>query len=66
MLYGVAGVEKNYNINKILGEDETYIERIVFHPDYLKTGDTVRQSYPKLMIMAKSTTNSKQALSPKF
>lgn len=47
LLYGVAGVGKSYNINKITGEDETYIERIVFHPDYLNT-DFVGQILPKV------------------
>lgn len=47
MLYGVAGVGKSYNINKITGEDETYIKRIVFHPDYLNT-DFVGQILPKV------------------
>lgn len=47
LFYGVAGVGKSYNINKITGEDETYIERIVFHPDYLNT-DFVGQILPKV------------------
>ena len=47
LLYGIAGVGKSYNINKITGEDETYIERIVFHPDYLNT-DFVGQILPKV------------------
>lgn len=47
LLYGVAGVGKSYNINKITGEDETYIERIVFHPDYLNT-DFIGQILPKV------------------
>lgn len=47
LLYGIAGVGKSYNINKITGEDETYIKRIVFHPDYLNT-DFVGQILPKV------------------
>lgn len=47
LLYGVAGVGKSYNINKITGEDETFIERIVFHPDYLNT-DFIGQILPKV------------------
>lgn len=47
LLYGIAGVGKSYNINKITGEDETYIERIVFHPDYLNT-DFIGQILPTI------------------
>lgn len=47
LFYGVAGVGKSYNINKITGEDETFIERIVFHPDYLNT-DFIGQILPKV------------------
>lgn len=45
LLYGVAGVGKSYNINKITGGSENNIERIVFHPDYLNT-DFVGQILP--------------------
>lgn len=45
LFYGVAGVGKSYNINKITGGNESNIERIVFHPDYLNT-DFVGQILP--------------------
>ena len=45
LLYGVAGVGKSFNINKITGENNSLIERIVFHPDYLNT-DFVGQILP--------------------
>ena len=45
LLYGVAGVGKSFNINKITGENHSFIERIVFHPDYLNT-DFIGQILP--------------------
>jgi restriction endonuclease len=49
LLYGVAGVGKSYKINKLLGnldgENEHYIERVVFHPDYLNA-DFIGQILP--------------------
>lgn len=47
LLYGVAGVGKSYMIDKITGKNEQYIERIVFHPDYLNT-DFVGQIMPTI------------------
>ena len=45
LLYGVAGVGKSFNINKITDENHSFIERIVFHRDYLNT-DFIGQILP--------------------
>ena len=47
LLYGVAGVGKSYTIKKITGGNEDFIERIVFHPDYMNT-DFVGQIAPTM------------------
>lgn len=47
LFYGVAGVGKSYNIDQITNKDETHIERIVFHPDYLNT-DFIGQILPQV------------------
>lgn len=49
LLYGVAGVGKSYEVNKLTnnlnGENEHRIERVVFHPDYLNA-DFIGQILP--------------------
>lgn len=45
LLYGVAGVGKSHTISKIIGNNEQFVERIVFHPDYLNA-DFVGQIMP--------------------
>lgn len=45
LLYGVAGVGKSHTISKIVGNNEQFVERIVFHPDYLNA-DFVGQIMP--------------------
>lgn len=47
LLYGVAGVGKSFNVKQITGKDESVIERIVFHPDYLNT-DFIGQILPSM------------------
>lgn len=47
LLYGVAGVGKSHNISKIIGNNEQFVERIVFHPDYLNT-DFIGQIMPTM------------------
>ncbi|MDO5638196.1 MAG: AAA family ATPase [Myroides sp.] len=47
LFYGVAGVGKSHSIKNIIGDDEHFIERIVFHPDYLNT-DFVGQIMPTI------------------
>lgn len=47
LLYGVAGVGKSHNISKIVGNNEQFVERIVFHPDYLNT-DFIGQIMPTM------------------
>ncbi|MGX2955752.1 McrB family protein [Ursidibacter arcticus] len=47
LLYGVAGVGKSHTISKIVGNNEQFVERIVFHPDYLNT-DFVGQIMPTM------------------
>lgn len=46
LCYGVPGSGKSYAINKICS-DETYMERVVFHPDY-SYSDFVGQILPRL------------------
>lgn len=45
LLYGVAGVGKSHTINQMTNNDKQFIERVVFHPDYLNT-DFVGQIAP--------------------
>lgn len=47
LYYGVPGSGKSYAINKICS-DETYMERVVFHPDY-SYSDFVGQILPRLV-----------------
>lgn len=47
LFYGVAGVGKSHTISKIVGNNEQFVERIVFHPDYLNT-DFVGQIMPTM------------------
>lgn len=47
LLYGVAGVGKSHTISKIVGNNEQFVERIVFHLDYLNT-DFVGQIMPTM------------------
>lgn len=45
LLYGVAGVGKSHYINQMIGSDENFIERVVFHPDY-SNADFIGQILP--------------------
>lgn len=45
LLYGVPGSGKSYTISKEYCNDESKIERIVFHPDYMNT-DFIGQILP--------------------
>jgi hypothetical protein len=47
LFYGIAGVGKSHHIKQFIGEDESIIERTVFHPDYLNT-DFVGQILPSV------------------
>ena len=47
LFYGVPGSGKSYAINKICS-DETYMERVVFHPDY-SYSDFIGQILPRLV-----------------
>lgn len=47
LLYGVPGSGKSYTINTQYCDDETKIERIVFHPDYMNT-DLIGQILPTI------------------
>lgn len=44
--YGVPGCGKSFTINGIIGSDEKYYERVVFHPDY-SYADFVGQILPE-------------------
>lgn len=47
LLYGVPGSGKSYTISKEYCDDESKIERIVFHPDYMNT-DFIGQILPTI------------------
>lgn len=47
LLYGVPGSGKSYTISKEYCNDESKIERIVFHPDYMNT-DFIGQILPTI------------------
>lgn len=47
LLYGVLGSGKSYTISKEYCNDESKIERIVFHPDYMNT-DFIGQILPTI------------------
>lgn len=47
LLYGVPGAGKSHEIKKKYCSDENYIERVVFHPDYMYS-DFVGQILPRV------------------
>lgn len=55
ILYGVPGAGKSYKIAKEYCDDQSYYERVVFHPDYTYS-DFVGQILPKV-IASKNTEN---------
>lgn len=48
LLYGVPGAGKSYTIKKDYCSNETYMERVVFHPDYTYS-DFVGQILPRVI-----------------
>lgn len=47
LFYGVAGVGKSHTINQMTNNDKQFIERVIFHPDYLNT-DFIGQILPSM------------------
>lgn len=63
LLYGVPGSGKSHEIKKTYCSDEKYIERVVFHPDYMYS-DFVGQILPRVETDEKGNDKLKYIFSP--
>lgn len=63
LLYGVPGVGKSHEIKTKYCSDERYMERVVFHPDYMYS-DFVGQILPRVETDANGNDKLKYVFSP--